>query len=342
MRIILSLLSILTLIILISGCAPGGTSTVPGGLPVATSDETYTTTLEGVKCKLVDATSIGGTLNLADNCVISGTAPHADNKRIIPFKVEITDDKDVSKVHEMHLTVEPRPISFEIPNEITPGTAGSSYTYSFASNENPKYGNPPYTFTVSGQPMGLIMNVNGVLSGDIPEGATIKPYTLQVCVKDLSGNQACDETVLTVSDKAPVNVKIDSVSCRMKTIVTEYGDSQIREIPCLGTASGPVGTMFGIGMMHSERELNCGSWTRFYNFDDHSNGCSSNKGCPGECIRGESDPETTTWSYIGRGGIVPNWCAIWVDASAEESSKKAGVYWYTDNAERDYKAINTC
>ena len=44
------------------------------------------------------------------------------------------------------------------------------------------------------------MNLNGVLSGDIPEGATIKPYTLNVCVKDLSGNSACDDTVLDVSD----------------------------------------------------------------------------------------------------------------------------------------------
>ncbi|MBU2523419.1 MAG: hypothetical protein KKE23_03975 [Nanoarchaeota archaeon] len=196
-------------LILISGAGGCGA----GGLPVATSDETYTHTIavEGGtaphNCTLVGATSIGGTLNLADNCVISGTAPTATDKKIIPFKVEITDANGNSKVEEMHLIVEPRPISFELPEKIKSGSVGGSYSYNLKSDENPKYGNPPYTFTVKGQPIGLIMGLDGVLSGKIPEGATVKGYDLEVCVKDLSGNSACANTVLKVDKKT--NIKFN-------------------------------------------------------------------------------------------------------------------------------------
>ncbi|MFC1753241.1 putative Ig domain-containing protein [Thermoproteota archaeon] len=268
-------LIMIVLLIFITGC--GGTGTVPGGLPVAVSDETYTATIEGTACKLVGATSIGGTLSL-DNCVISGTAPHADNKRIIPFKVEITDDKDVSTVHEMHLTVEPRPISFELPDSITPGSAGSGYTHSFQSD--PKYGNPPYTFTVSGQPMGLFMSLNGVLSGTIPKGATDKTYTLQVCVKDLSGNQACDNTGLKVSKQESLSVEMDSATC---SVIEEYGTYGAKVlIEVSGNASGPVGSVLMISDYMESVNMDCGSWTGGEGYDD--------------CKRGGEDPATTSWS----------------------------------------------
>jgi len=200
------ILLILSLIILISGCGPGGTGIPPpGGIPGAYSDETYTATVTGkgtapFTCKLVDATSIGGTLNLANNCVISGTAPHADNTRIIAFKVEITDAKDVSNVNEMHLTVHPPGINLDLSEKITPRKAGESVRHGFKATG----GSPPYSFTVSGQPMGLIMNLDGVLSGTIPEQATIKDYYLNVCVRDSVGAQKCGKTVLKVTSEPKI------------------------------------------------------------------------------------------------------------------------------------------
>ncbi|MBU1204623.1 MAG: hypothetical protein KKE93_01825 [Nanoarchaeota archaeon] len=217
MKKILFVMFILSLVIFISGCGPGGTGISPGGIPVAYSDETYTTTIAANStCKLVGATSIGGTLSLSDNCVISGTAPHADNTRIIPFKVEITDANAVSNIHEMHLTVQPQPVRLQLPDNIEDGTAGKAYPpYSFcnpkavtqcggAGTINPSGGNPPYSFTISGQPMGLSIRLNGVLSGTIPEGATEKDYNIEVCVKDMSGNQDCGNTVLKITSEPKI------------------------------------------------------------------------------------------------------------------------------------------
>jgi len=64
-------------------------------------------------------------------------------------------------------------------------------------------GTPPYTFTSgslaagSAPPMGMIIDVNGYLTGTAP--SRLGPYSLGVCVKDLTGQSVCGESSMVVS-----------------------------------------------------------------------------------------------------------------------------------------------
>ncbi len=91
-------------------------------------------------------------------------------------------------------------IKFTAPKELLPrATIGDPYSFSFATATNPSGGNPPYTFMlgsgVGSPPFGLILDVNGLLNGT-PTAAGTREF--EVCVKDLSGNQDCATTSLTV------------------------------------------------------------------------------------------------------------------------------------------------
>lgn len=91
-------------------------------------------------------------------------------------------------------------LTFEVPKQLPPATVGEHYNYSFVSPLNPNGGNPPYSFLVGtgegSPPIGLHLDASGTLSGT-PSAAGTR--TFKVCVKDLSGNQACDLTSLTVN-----------------------------------------------------------------------------------------------------------------------------------------------
>jgi len=95
-------------------------------------------------------------------------------------------------------------IVFTVPEELPLANVGVPYSISFAKATNPTGGNPPYTFLLGSgvgfPPFGLTLNVDGTLSGT-PTAAGTKIF--EVCVKDLSGNQACQMTSLTV-EAAPV------------------------------------------------------------------------------------------------------------------------------------------
>ena len=190
----------------------------PGGIPDAKSDETYTATIspQGASpftCKLVGATDIGGTLSLAQNCVIDGTAPHAVETRVIVFKVEITDANGNSNIQDMTLTIHPPPVNLELDERIE-ATLGKKFEHNFCKpkpgmncgegSTTPTGGNPPYTFTVSGQPMGLIMSLNGDLKGTIPELATPGEYSTEVCVKDTKGASDCGRTIIDVKEGSDI------------------------------------------------------------------------------------------------------------------------------------------
>ena len=95
-------------------------------------------------------------------------------------------------------------ITFKLPAELFPAaTVGVPYSFAFATVTPPFGGNPPYTFFLGSgvgfPPLGLVMDLNGTLSGT-PTAAG--PSTFEVCVKDLSGNQACAKTSLEVKAKA--------------------------------------------------------------------------------------------------------------------------------------------
>ena len=76
---------------------------------------------------------------------------------------------------------------------------GVPYSFSFATAMNPTGGHSPYSFLLSSgvgfPPFSLTLNVNGTLNGTPTAAGT---RTFEVCVKDLSGNQACQMTSLTV------------------------------------------------------------------------------------------------------------------------------------------------
>ncbi len=90
-------------------------------------------------------------------------------------------------------------IVFTVPEELPLANVGVPYSFSFAKATNPTGGNPPYTFLLGSgvgfPPFGLTLNVDGTLSGTPTAAGT---RTFEVCVKDLSGNQACQMTSLTV------------------------------------------------------------------------------------------------------------------------------------------------
>ena len=90
-------------------------------------------------------------------------------------------------------------IVFTVPEELPLANVGVPYSFSFAKATNPTGGNPPYTFLLGSgvgfPPFGLTLNVDGTLNCTPTAAGT---RTFEVCVKDLSGNQACGTTSLTV------------------------------------------------------------------------------------------------------------------------------------------------
>ncbi|NMB78477.1 MAG: hypothetical protein GYA23_05215 [Methanomicrobiales archaeon] len=62
-------------------------------------------------------------------------------------------------------------------------------------------GTPPYSFTPgsfsAAPPMGMIVDINGYLTGTAP--AEMKPYTFNVCVKDMAGQEDCGTSSMVVS-----------------------------------------------------------------------------------------------------------------------------------------------
>ncbi len=95
-------------------------------------------------------------------------------------------------------------IVFTAPEELPSANVGGPYSFSFSTATNPTGGHPPYSFLLGSgvgfPPFGLTLNVDGTLSGTPTAAGT---RTFEVCVKDLSGNQACQMTSLTV-EAAPV------------------------------------------------------------------------------------------------------------------------------------------
>jgi hypothetical protein len=89
-------------------------------------------------------------------------------------------------------------ISIKIP-ELEDAIVGVPYNYSFATGMDPSGGSPPYTYYLGSgvgfPPMGLVMDLNGLLSGT-PQTEGVSEF--QVCVKDMGGNQACKMVSLTV------------------------------------------------------------------------------------------------------------------------------------------------
>ncbi len=125
----------------------------------------------------------------------------------IPSQPNTTDlNNEVPVVNNQQL-------KFDVVQPLPAGTVGEQYNYSFCKPDltsasdlcagseitNPSGGNPPYHFVLDSgafAPMGLSLNLNGLLSG---KPTTEGESTFSVCAVDQSGTQTCKQVTLGIS-----------------------------------------------------------------------------------------------------------------------------------------------
>jgi len=192
-------------------------------------------------------------------------------------------------------------ITFTVPDSLPPATVGVAYEFTFSTADNPAGGNPPYTFMLGSgvgfPPFGLILDVNGLLNGT-PTAAGTREF--EVCVKDLSGNQACGTTSLTVIEKTTVT--ISSATC--EAVRFSWGGLMYIDVSASGSASGPVGTRLilpGLGIpSETPEEYSCGDWG--------DNG-----------VRDTGEPPTTIWAVRGSAAVGQHVLVVYADGVSAEA-----------------------
>lgn len=188
-------------------------------LPAATSGQNYNTkiTVSGgfppYNCTAAPGTILPGTLVFSEpGCSLVGGAPilaYGTPTAIYPIQILVKDSHgNIGGPFALYLVVNQISPKLILPEQIDAATVGSSYEYDFcpsAQGQAPcgtlpafSSGTPPFTFTVSGQPMGISMKTDGFLSGTVPEGAILGNYKLTVCVTDLTGTEKCANTNMQV------------------------------------------------------------------------------------------------------------------------------------------------
>ncbi|MCX6769804.1 MAG: putative Ig domain-containing protein [Candidatus Micrarchaeota archaeon] len=188
-------------------------------LPAATSGQLYNTkiTVSGgsapYNCSAAPGTTMPGALVFSEpGCSITGTAPILDSgtpTAIYPISVLVRDSQGNSESFKLMLAVNQPAPKLVLPEEIPAAEIGKYYEYNFCvpssqsmldCGQLPGFESvtSPFTFTVSGQPIGLSMSTNGLLSGTVPVGAITNNYAITVCVTDLVGTETCADTTLPV------------------------------------------------------------------------------------------------------------------------------------------------
>jgi len=138
-------------------------------------------------------------------------------------------------------------------------------------------------------PFGLTLDVNGLLNGT-PTAAGAREF--EVCVKDISGNQACATTSLTIieelsppelpEDSTDVTIIISSAKC--KPVRFSWGSIMYIDVWISGSASGPVGTHLTLPAVgipsETPEEYSCGDWGD-------------------NCQRDPGEPAKTNWTVRG-------------------------------------------
>lgn len=185
---------------------------------------------EPFSCVLSRSSSLPGEIAFYPNsCSLGGDVPAASagtTKADYPFQFTITDaNGNVAGPFSLTLTLTNKPPEFSATS-VSDATTLRKYYYSFCGiDSTPLYcenpilvygGVPPYRFSVSGQPIGISMRSDGQLSGTIPEGATLGNYTMDVCVADSTGTEACSKVSMRVK---PALVHINSATCKVGRIV---------------------------------------------------------------------------------------------------------------------------
>ena len=178
------------------------------------------------QCNITAGTLPAGfTIN---NCVISGTAPvlaGGSTKSISPqVTVTITDSagKQQNLVYNI-ITVASLPEIIFNP----PGTCIVNQKCDVSLIAQVNGGTPPYhfqsdTFRNGVPPMGMIVDVNGVLTGKATKKGT---YNFGVCVVDIVGASKCDQTQVFVEDKEKESVKSESSVCSSTSECTGFAQN---------------------------------------------------------------------------------------------------------------------
>ena len=251
----------------------------------------------------------------------------------ISFSVCAIDLDGQQKCRETSLTVNPvespppPAIEFSVPASLEPATKDEPYSYSFCKQEpavndtsdlcggpfdgsiNPSGGESPYHFTLGTAggfpPFGMILNLNGLLTGT-PTAEGTSFFT--VCAVDVAGAQVCRETSLKVNAVEPppppseeVSITFESGSCPVDR--WPWGDLISLSPETSGSVSGPVGTNFLASGLASA-DLICSAWSN--------------------CMRSESEPSTTGWTYSGYG--VRNENKIELEAISDFGSTSLTAY----------------
>ena len=206
----------------------------------------------------------------------------------------------------------PPEITFTVPDQLPEATVGVPYQFNFSMANNPTGGNPPYTFILGSgvgfPPFGLVLDVNGLLNGT-PTAAGTREF--EVCVKDLSGNQACATTSLTVveapsppelpEETTEVTVTISSATC--EAVRFSFGSIMYIDVSVSGSASGPVGTYLTLPAVgipsETPEEYSCGDWGD-------------------NCQRDPGEPPVTYWTVRGSAPAGQYVSVVYVDGVSAE------------------------
>ena len=182
-------------------------------------------------------------------------------------------------------------------NPMLQATVGVAYTNTTVGSISG--GSPPYhyqsdTFANGAPPFGMIVDLNGNLTGTPTDAGQ---YTFGVCAVDSSGRVSapCPMTTITV-------VSVDQSAGQM--LLSLQSVSCVPADPSQGTdtfsytvsVSGPVGAWVedGSGASPPISETSCGAWT------------AGSGNSVGSCSRGPSDPSATTAVFSG-GAVIGNW-----------------------------------
>lgn len=196
-------------------------------LPAATSGQLYNAKIDvsggsgPYRCSLDDGSLPGDLVFSEPGCTITGTAPvlgPGTPTATYPIPLVVTDSQGSKGTLQLTLVVNQPAPKLVLPDTIDAAEIGKPYMYNFCVPYSQSVldcallpgnsgGTPPFTFTVSRQPIGLSMSTNGVLSGTVPEGAIANTYGLVVCATDLVGTETCAETNLPVNEKPAPKVE---------------------------------------------------------------------------------------------------------------------------------------
>ncbi|MCX6769631.1 MAG: putative Ig domain-containing protein [Candidatus Micrarchaeota archaeon] len=194
----------------------GATQTIPA----ATSGNPYNAKITPFGgsppygCTAAPGTSMPGSLVFSEpGCSITGEAPTlapGTPTASYPFSFVIIDSNGKSGgPFSLQLVVNQAPYALNLPATLPTATIGTTYGFNFCGTSNggidcAKLGTP-YSFTASGQPLGLTMRPDGILIGTVPQGANEGIYPIHVCVTDSSRTETCADTNLpVVKQKCPL------------------------------------------------------------------------------------------------------------------------------------------